>query len=87
MDVKPSFSLKIKFDSIREAKVIYESIFLEHLDSQVRSKCSMKLEEDTLYLEGTADELSILKASVYSYLRWIKVAENIYNLTINENKN
>ncbi|MDK2790191.1 MAG: complex subunit Pcc1 [Methanothermococcus sp.] len=86
MDVKPSFSLKIKFDSTKEAKVVYESIFLEHLDSQIKSKCVMKLEGDTLYLEGAADELSILKASVYSYLRWIKVAENIYNLTRNENK-
>jgi len=42
----------------------------------------MKLEKNIIYIETVADELSILKASLYSYIRWIKVAESIYKLTI-----
>ncbi|WP_421077939.1 KEOPS complex subunit Pcc1 [Methanothermococcus sp. Ax23] len=76
-----SFSLEIECSSEDEAKIIYDSILLEHLDSQIRSKSIMKIENNIIFIETVADELSILKASLYSYIRWIKVAESIYKLT------
>nr|WP_292460415.1 KEOPS complex subunit Pcc1 [Methanothermococcus sp.] len=75
------FSLEIECSSVDKAKIIYDSILLEHLNSQVRSKSVMKLENNIIFIETVADELSILKASLYSYIRWIKVAESIYKLT------
>ena len=80
--LKPKFNLEVIYDSEEEAKIIYNSILLEHLDTQIKSKSSMKLEKNKIYIETVADELSILKASLYSYIRWIKVAESIYKLTI-----
>lgn len=80
--LKPKFNLEIIYDSEEEAEIIYNSILLEHLDTQIKSKSSMKLEKNMIYIETIADELSILKASLYSYIRWIKVAESIYKLTI-----
>ncbi len=80
---KPKFNLEITYDSEEEAEIIYNSILLEHLDTQIKSKSSMKLEKNVIYIETVADELSILKASLYSYIRWIKVAESIYKLTTN----
>jgi KEOPS complex subunit Pcc1 len=80
--LKPKFNLEIIYDSEEEAEIIYNSILLEHLDTQIKSKSSMKLEKNIIYIETVADELSILKASLYSYIRWIKVAESIYKLTI-----
>jgi KEOPS complex subunit Pcc1 len=81
--LKPNFSLEITYDSEEEAEIIYNSILLEHLDTQIKSKSSMKLKKNVIHIETVADELSILKASLYSYIRWIKVAESIYKLTIN----
>jgi KEOPS complex subunit Pcc1 len=80
--LKPKFNLEIIYDSEEEAEIIYNSILLEHLDTQIKSKSSMKLEKNIIHIETVADELSILKASLYSYIRWIKVAESIYKLTI-----
>nr|WP_048057993.1 KEOPS complex subunit Pcc1 [Methanothermococcus okinawensis] len=85
MDNAPCFSLKLRYNSKNKAKIIYNSILLEHLNSQIRSKSIMKLKNNTIIIETVAPELSILKASLYSYIRWIKVAESIYKLT-SENK-
>ncbi|MBA2862417.1 KEOPS complex subunit Pcc1 [Methanococcus maripaludis] len=80
----PKFTLKLTFETPKKARIIYESVFPEHVASQVRSKCEMDLFENSIVISCVSDELSILKASIYSYLRWIKVAESIYKLTEDE---
>ncbi|AXI24882.1 KEOPS complex Pcc1-like subunit [Methanofervidicoccus sp. A16] len=74
------FSLEIDFDSEEEAGIIYRSILLEHLDTQIKSRSNMEVKGNTLKVETYAKDLSILKASLYSYIRWIRVAESIYKL-------
>jgi len=74
------FSLEIDFDSEEEAEIIYRSILLEHLDTQIKSRSNMEVKGNTLKVETYAKDLSILKASLYSYIRWIRVAESIYKL-------
>lgn len=75
------FSLEIEFDSKEEAEVVYRSILLEHLDTQIKSRSDMVIKGNTLKVKTYAKDLGILKASIYSYIRWIKVAESIYKLT------
>nr|WP_048115602.1 KEOPS complex subunit Pcc1 [Methanotorris formicicus] len=75
-----SFCLEIKFDSPEEAEVVYKSMLLEHLESQIKSKGTMQLNSNVLNIQITAEDLSILRAALYSYLRWIKVSENIYKI-------
>jgi len=53
---------------------------LEHLDTQIKSRSRMEVRGRTLKVETYARDLSILKASLYSYLRWIKVSESIYKI-------
>lgn len=80
----PKFTLKLTFETPKKARIIYESVYPEHSASQVRSKCKMDLFENSIIISCISDELSILKASIYSYIRWIKVAESIYKLTEDE---
>jgi len=75
-----SFELILKFDSEEEAEVIYNAIFLEHLNSQIRSSATMERNKNTIKINVKAEDISILKASLYSYLRWIGVAQNIYRI-------
>ena len=75
-----SFELKISFDSEEEAEVIYKAILLEHKSSQIRSSATMEIHKNTITINVKAEDLSILKASIYSYLRWIGVAKNTYEM-------
>jgi len=75
-----SFELTLKFDSEEEAEVIYKSIFLEHLTSQIKSSATMEINKNVIKINVKAEDISILKASIYSYLRWIGVAQNIYKI-------
>ncbi|ABR55768.1 KEOPS complex subunit Pcc1 [Methanococcus aeolicus] len=79
---KPNFTLKITYDSKEMAEIIYNAILIEHNESQIKSKCVMELRDNILFINSFANEVSILKASFYSYIRWIKTAEGIYKLTI-----
>jgi len=80
----PRFDLELVFETSKKAEIIYNSILVEHDDSQIRSKCEMNRNENIIRIICVSDEVSILKASIYSYLRWISVAEGIYKLTENE---
>ncbi|WP_245527592.1 KEOPS complex subunit Pcc1 [Methanotorris igneus] len=75
-----SFCLEIEFDSPEEAEVIYKAILLDHLESQIKSKADMQLNANILNIQIFAEDLSILRAALYSYLRWIKVSDNIYKI-------
>ncbi|MCQ6253461.1 KEOPS complex subunit Pcc1 [Methanocaldococcus sp.] len=74
------FELILEFDSEEEAEIIYKSIFLEHISSQIKSKATMDRNKNVIKINVEAEDISILKASIYSYLRWIGVAQNIYNI-------
>ncbi|ACX73443.1 Protein of unknown function DUF2144 [Methanocaldococcus vulcanius M7] len=75
-----SFELKISFDSEEEAEIIYKAILLEHKSSQIRSSATMEIHKNIITINVKAEDLSILKASIYSYLRWIGVAKNTYEI-------
>ncbi len=75
-----SFTLNISFDSEEEANIIYKSIYPEHIDSQIKSKAKMNINKNKICIYVESKELSILKASLYSYLRWISVSQNIYKI-------
>ncbi|ADG13170.1 KEOPS complex subunit Pcc1 [Methanocaldococcus infernus] len=75
-----SFNLVITFNSEEEAEVIYNAIYLEHIDSQIRSRAKMEREGKRIKIYVESEDLSILKASIYSYLRWISVSQNVFNL-------
>ncbi|MCS3900664.1 KEOPS complex subunit Pcc1 [Methanococcus voltae] len=76
----PYFELELTFNDVKTAETIYNSVYVEHCDSQIRSKCDMEIKDNVIKICGSAEEVSILKASVYSYIRWIKIAENIYEI-------
>jgi KEOPS complex subunit Pcc1 len=53
---------------------------LEHLTSQIKSSATMEINKNVIKINVKAEDISILKASIYSYLRWIGVAQNIYKI-------
>jgi len=75
---------QIKFERLEDAEVVLKAIEIE-LESAPsdRSSVNAHLNEKTLYLTIDAEDSSIFRASVNSYLRWIILSHEIQKLNSN----
>ena len=65
------------FDSIKEAKVIAESLQPEIKHKIPKTNVDVSISEKTFSLSIEAKDVSSLRAACNSYLRWINTALNV----------
>jgi KEOPS complex subunit Pcc1 len=67
--------IEIEFPEEEVARVVYESVRIEHETVPYRrTKGKFMLEGRKIRFEFTAEDNSALRGTLNSYLRWIKVA-------------
>ncbi len=73
--------IEIEFPSEEVAKVVYESVRLEHETVPYRrSEIDFWREGKAVILEFRAADNSALRGTLNSYLRWIKVAMDSFEI-------
>lgn len=73
--------VEIEFDSIREANIIYNSINPElSFSTNDRSKTEMEVEKNIITITITSKDVVSLRASIHSYVRWIKLSTEILKI-------
>lgn len=65
------------FDSIKEAKVVAESLNPEIQHKIPKTDIDISISKKTLFLNIEAKDVSSLRAACNSYLRWINTALNV----------
>ncbi|MDO5850861.1 MAG: KEOPS complex subunit Pcc1 [Methanobacteriaceae archaeon] len=74
-------NINIKFDSVNDAKIIYNSIKPEiSYANKDRSKTILKLEKNILSINIISKDMASFRASINSYVRWIKLSEKILKI-------
>ncbi|WP_234970520.1 KEOPS complex subunit Pcc1 [Methanobrevibacter olleyae] len=74
----------IDFDSEKQAKIVYESIFLEFKTSpDYRSSMDLKLDKNTIIITIDAEDATSFRASINSAIKWIKLSVEINELAEN----
>ena len=73
-DFMKSAIFEFNFDSIKERKIIAESLTPEIKNKIPKTKCEMKTKDKTIILKVESEDLSSLRAASNSYLRWINTA-------------
>ena len=86
IDENPLRSVKsnitIEFESISQAKIVYDSIILEfNTAPDYRSSMTLDLDENNIIINIDAEDSTSFRASVNSAIKWIKLALEINNLT------
>ena len=71
-------TVEITFDSCKEAENIAESL---PKDSVGRSSVEVLSDNEKLFLNFKAPDIGALRASINSYLRLVKVATDVANIT------
>ncbi len=73
--------IKIEFPNEEVARVVYESVRLEHETVPYRrSEIDFRREGNAVILEFRATDNSALRGTLNSYLRWIKVAMDSFEV-------
>ena len=73
--------LEIEFDTSKEAEIVLKSIKPEISGSPSdRTSVSTDIHENTLKLTIDAQDIASFRASLNSYLRWIKLSYEVINL-------
>jgi KEOPS complex subunit Pcc1 len=73
--------LEIEFDNPREAEIVLGSIKQEINGSPSdRTSVSIDIHDNTLKIIITAKDTASFRASLNSYLRWIKLSKEVINL-------
>ena len=73
--------LEIEFDTSREAEIVLESIKPEINGSPSdRTSVSIDIHDNTLKIVINAKDTASFRASLNSYLRWIKLSKEVINL-------
>ena len=73
--------LEIDFESPRDAKIVLESIKPEINGSPSdRTSVSVDIRDSTLKIVFNAQDTASFRASLNSYLRWIKLSKEVINL-------
>ena len=70
-------SFVLDFDTSSDAKVVYDALSPEIKNRIPKTKVKVNLEKTVLKLEVEADDISSLRATSNSYLRWINTALNV----------
>jgi KEOPS complex subunit Pcc1 len=78
---KISLELRVKFEKIEDAEIVYNSILPElNFSPNERSQVSLSLSENYLILKINSADFIILRAIINSYLRWFNTSENIIRI-------
>jgi len=73
--------LEIEFDNSQEAEIVLGSIKPEINGSPSdRTTVSIDIHDNTLTITITAKDTASFRASLNSYLRWIKLSKEVINL-------
>lgn len=79
--------LEIEFEDSKQAQVILKSLKPELSGSPSdRTSVKMKIHDCTLKIIIQAQDSASLRASVNSYLRWIKLSDELLNLEMNSDR-
>ena len=72
---------EIDFDNNHDAEIIYNSISPEiELENNTRSRTNITLKENSIHININSDDVVSLRASINSYVRWIKLSIEILNI-------
>lgn len=72
-----SMQLRVKFEKIEDAKIVYNSILPElNFSPNERSQVKLSISENYLILEIYSTDFVILRAIINSYLRWLNTSKN-----------
>jgi KEOPS complex subunit Pcc1 len=75
-------SITVEFESIAQAKIIYDSIILEFETApDFRSSMTIELDESDIIINIDAEDSTSFRASINSAIKWIKLALEINSLT------
>jgi KEOPS complex subunit Pcc1 len=73
--------IEIEFPNEEIAKVVYESVLLEHESVPYRrSRIKFEREGNKIKIKFIAKDNSALRGTLNSYLRWIKIAMDVSDL-------
>jgi len=71
----------VEFDDDNEAKIVYNSILPEiEAESNQRSITNINLNKDKIIINITSQDIVSFRASINSYVRWIKLSEEILKI-------
>ena len=68
---------KFIFDSIDDARIIFESINPEIKNRIPKTEVNISLSDEVFNLEIKSKDISSLRAAINSYLKWINIAYNV----------
>ena len=75
-------NVTVEFESISQAKIVYDSIILEFETApDFRSSMTIDLEGSNIVINIDAQDSTSFRASINSAIKWIKLALEINNLT------
>lgn len=78
MNKKASFIFN--FDTFKEAKLVSESLYPEIKQKIPKTNVEISISKNILYLNIESEDVSSLRATCNSYLRWINTAINVNQL-------
>ena len=71
----------VEFDDDNEAKILYNSILPEiEAETNQRSISSIDLNDDKIIIKIISQDIVSFRASINSYVRWIKLSEEILKI-------
>ena len=74
-------NISIDFDSVEEAKIVYESVLLEFETSpDFRSTMDIMLSDKSIIINILSEDATSLRASVNSAIKWIKLSHELVDL-------
>jgi len=72
---------QINFDTTHDAEIIYNSISPEiELENNNRSRTTITLNDNSICININSDDVVSLRASINSYVRWIKLSMEILKI-------
>ena len=74
--------IAIEFNDKKQAKIVYESVFLEFQTSpDYRSSMSLSLRDNFIFININAEDATSFRASINSAIKWIKLSIEINELS------
>lgn len=72
-------NVRIAYDSEDIAQVVYSALEPEINLEFTKSLCNINIRGNELLMRVRAHDISSVRATLNSYLRWMACAENVYN--------
>lgn len=73
---------EVKLDTKKEAEIIYNSLIpeVEYSHKNERSKSQIEQKDNSVIITINSKDVVSLRASINSYIRWIKLSIEILNI-------